>query len=108
MSNIIRILTRMPTLSQEEWQHTDPVSRWLILARGAVLVMTLSAALVAVLLAITGLELGALQLIAQGSGNGQPVPPAFAARYALLQAFQQQLLQLPLTVLVQGRARLVE
>lgn len=42
--------------------------------------------LVAVLLAITGLELGALQLIAQGSRNGQPVPPAFAARYALLQA----------------------
>ena len=42
----------MPTLSEEEWARVNHFSRWLILVRGAVLAMTVSAAVVAVLLAI--------------------------------------------------------
>jgi len=42
--------------------------------------------LIAVLLAIAGLELGALQILAESSRNGQQIAPAFAARYALARA----------------------
>lgn len=43
---------QMPTLSADEWQRFGYLSRWLIMVRGAVLSMTVSAGIIAVLLAL--------------------------------------------------------
>ena len=47
----IKALRVIPRISKEEWDQLDLVSRWLIATRAAVLVMTLTSALVAGLLA---------------------------------------------------------
>ncbi len=46
-----RALREIPPLSREEWEALDPVSRWLIASRAAVLVMTFLSALLAGILA---------------------------------------------------------
>jgi 1,4-dihydroxy-2-naphthoate polyprenyltransferase len=46
-----KALTRMPRLDAERWGGLDPVARWLVAARAAVLVMTLTSAFVAGVLA---------------------------------------------------------
>jgi len=47
-----KALNVIPQVSQEEWNHLDFVSKWLISTRAAVLVMTLISALLAGLFAI--------------------------------------------------------
>lgn len=47
-----KALTVIPDVSKEEWDRLDPISRWLIVTRAAVLVMTLFSALLAGLLAL--------------------------------------------------------
>lgn len=46
-----RALTGIPRLDRDRWDRLDPVARWLVATRAAVLVMTLTSAVVAGLLA---------------------------------------------------------
>ncbi len=50
----LRALQVIPKISKEEWDQLDLVSRWLIATRAAVLVMTLTSAIIAGLLAAIG------------------------------------------------------
>lgn len=49
-----KALQVIPRISKEEWDQLDLVSRWLIITRAAVLVMTLTSAIIAGLLAAIG------------------------------------------------------
>jgi 1,4-dihydroxy-2-naphthoate octaprenyltransferase len=48
----LKAIQIIPHISKEEWDQLDVVSRWLIITRAAVLVMTLTSALIAGLLAL--------------------------------------------------------
>ena len=48
----IKAITIIPKISKEEWDQLDVVSRWLIITRAAVLVMTMTSAVIAGLLAV--------------------------------------------------------
>lgn len=48
----LKAIQIIPKISKEEWDQLDVVSRWLIITRAAVLVMTLTSAVIAGLLAI--------------------------------------------------------
>jgi 1,4-dihydroxy-2-naphthoate octaprenyltransferase len=51
----VKAITIIPRISKEEWDELDVISRWLIITRAAVLVMTLTSAVIAGLLtAIAG------------------------------------------------------
>lgn len=50
----LKALQVIPKISKEEWDQLDLVSRWLIATRAAVLVMTLTSAIIAGLLAAIG------------------------------------------------------
>lgn len=49
----LKAIRIIPKISKEEWDQLDVISRWLIITRAAVLVMTLTSALIAGMLAIT-------------------------------------------------------
>lgn len=54
-----KALRGIPRLSKEEWQQLDIISRWLIVTRAAVLVMTcLSAAIAGILATGMGISMG--------------------------------------------------
>jgi len=48
----LRAIQIIPKISKEEWNQLDVISRWLIITRAAVLVMTLTSAVIAGLLAV--------------------------------------------------------
>jgi 1,4-dihydroxy-2-naphthoate octaprenyltransferase len=48
----LKAIQIIPKISKEEWDQLDVISRWLIITRAAVLVMTLTSALIAGLLAM--------------------------------------------------------
>jgi 1,4-dihydroxy-2-naphthoate polyprenyltransferase len=50
----LKAIQIIPRISKEEWDKLDVVSRWLIITRAAVLVMTLTSAIIAGLLAAIG------------------------------------------------------
>ena len=50
----LKALQVIPRISKEEWDNLDLVSRWLVATRAAVLVMTLTSAMIAGLLAAIG------------------------------------------------------
>lgn len=58
-----KALTGMPRLDPERWARLDPVARWLVATRAAVLVMTLTSAVVAGVLAWRDGDFDALRFV---------------------------------------------
>jgi 1,4-dihydroxy-2-naphthoate octaprenyltransferase len=64
----VKALRVIPSVSPRQWRELDPVARWLIASRAAVLVMTVSSGLMAGLLALRDgvLRIGAWALLVPG------------------------------------------
>jgi 1,4-dihydroxy-2-naphthoate octaprenyltransferase len=64
----VKALRVIPSVSPRQWRELDPVARWLIASRAAVLVMTVSSGLMAGLLALRDgvLRIGAWALLVLG------------------------------------------